>query len=111
MKKVLSSCNRIVTKKHRKQDAYTPGGVMGKRPDRATIVYCNLIRQLCKIKVIANRDNIIEKNEKEIPKEEKIEIVKEELTIDEVLNSDEDISIFDEDDEVIVAGEIIYNKK
>ena len=74
-------------------------------------VYCNLIRQLCKIKVIANRDNIIEKNEKEIPKEEKIEIVKEELTIDEVLNSDEDISIFDEDDEVIVAGEIIYNKK
>ena len=32
-----------VTKKHRKQDAYTPGGVMGKRPDRATIVYCNTI--------------------------------------------------------------------
>ena len=29
----------------RKTDAFTPGGVMGKRPDRATIVYCNLIRQ------------------------------------------------------------------
>ncbi|MBE5936252.1 MAG: YgiQ family radical SAM protein [Lachnospiraceae bacterium] len=37
-----------VTKKHRKQDAYTPGGVMGKRPDRATIVYCNLIRKVYK---------------------------------------------------------------
>lgn len=34
-----------VAKKHRKTDAYTPGGEMGKRPDRATIVYCNLIRQ------------------------------------------------------------------
>ena len=34
-----------VAKKHRSQDAFTPGGVMGKRPDRAVIVYCNLIRQ------------------------------------------------------------------
>ena len=34
-----------VTKKHRKTDAYTPGGEMGKRPDRAVIVYGNLIRQ------------------------------------------------------------------
>lgn len=34
-----------VAKKHRKTDAYTPGGEMGKRPDRAVIVYCNLIRQ------------------------------------------------------------------
>ncbi len=35
-----------VTKKRRKEDAYTPGGnVAGKRPDRATIVYSNLIRQ------------------------------------------------------------------
>ncbi len=34
-----------VAKKHRKRDAYTPGGEMGKRPDRATIVYCNMIRQ------------------------------------------------------------------
>ena len=34
-----------VSKHHRKTDSYTPGGVMGKRPDYATIVYCNLIRQ------------------------------------------------------------------
>ena len=34
-----------VTHHHRKTDAFTPGGVMGKRPDYATIVYCNLIRQ------------------------------------------------------------------
>ena len=34
-----------VSKKHRKTDAYTPGGVMGKRPDYAVTVYCNLIRQ------------------------------------------------------------------
>lgn len=37
-----------VTKHRRKTDAYTPGGVMGKRPDYATIVYCNLIRQTYK---------------------------------------------------------------
>ena len=34
-----------VSKKRRKTDAFTPGGVMGKRPDYATIVYGNLIRQ------------------------------------------------------------------
>ena len=34
-----------VTKHKRKNDAFTPGGIMGKRPDYATIVYCNLIRQ------------------------------------------------------------------
>ena len=37
-----------VAKKHRKTDAYTPGGVMGRRPDRATTVYCNLIRKTYK---------------------------------------------------------------
>lgn len=37
-----------VSKKKRKTDAFTPGGVMGKRPDYATIVYCNLIRQVYK---------------------------------------------------------------
>lgn len=37
-----------VTKKRRKEDAYTPGNKAGKRPDRATIVYCNLIRQAFK---------------------------------------------------------------
>mgnify|MGYP000527300998 FL=1 len=34
-----------VSKKRRHTDAYTPGGEMGKRPDYATIVYCNLIRK------------------------------------------------------------------
>lgn len=37
-----------VSKKRRRQDAYTPGGVMGKRPDYATVVYCNLIRKVYK---------------------------------------------------------------
>lgn len=34
-----------VSKKRRATDAFTPGGVMGKRPDYATVVYCNLIRR------------------------------------------------------------------
>lgn len=34
-----------VSKKRRNHDAYTPGGVIGKRPDYATIVYCNLIKR------------------------------------------------------------------
>ena len=37
-----------VSKKRRKQDAYTPGGKIGKRPDYATVVYCNLIRKVYK---------------------------------------------------------------
>ena len=37
-----------VSKKRRQNDAFTPGGVMGKRPDYATTVYCNLIRQTYK---------------------------------------------------------------
>ena len=37
-----------VSKKRRKSDAYTPGGVMGKRPDYAAVVYGNLIRQTYK---------------------------------------------------------------
>ena len=37
-----------VSKRRRSTDAYTPGGVMGKRPDYATIVYGNLIRQVYK---------------------------------------------------------------
>ncbi|HJC91147.1 MAG TPA: YgiQ family radical SAM protein [Candidatus Mediterraneibacter excrementigallinarum] len=37
-----------VSKKRRKTDAYTPGGVMGKRPDHACTVYGNLIRQTYK---------------------------------------------------------------
>ncbi len=34
-----------VSKKRRSTDAFTPGGTMGKRPDYATITYCNLIRR------------------------------------------------------------------
>lgn len=34
-----------VSKKRRSTDAFTPGGEMGKRPDYATIVYCNLIKR------------------------------------------------------------------
>ena len=37
-----------VTRHRRKTDSFTPGGVMGKRPDYATVVYCNLIRQTYK---------------------------------------------------------------
>ncbi len=37
-----------VSKKRRQTDAFTPGGEMGKRPDYATTVYCNLIRQTYK---------------------------------------------------------------
>lgn len=33
-------------KKKRSDDAYTPGGIAGARPDRATIVYCKKIREL-----------------------------------------------------------------
>ena len=32
-----------VSKKHRRTDAYTPGGVMGKRPDYAAVVYSCLL--------------------------------------------------------------------
>lgn len=34
-----------VAKKRRHEDAYAPGNQSGMRPDRATIVYCNRIRQ------------------------------------------------------------------
>lgn len=34
-----------VSKKHRQKDAYSPGGRMGLRPDRAVTVYGNLIRR------------------------------------------------------------------
>ncbi len=37
-----------VSRKRRSSDAYTPGGECGKRPDYATVVYCNLIRRTYK---------------------------------------------------------------
>ena len=41
-----------VSKKRRDSDAYTPGGVIGKRPDHAVVAYCNLIRRTNKTKPI-----------------------------------------------------------
>lgn len=37
-----------VSKRFREKDSFSPGGKTGLRPDRATIVYCNLIRQAYK---------------------------------------------------------------
>ena len=39
-------CHYTVNKKLRRDDAYTPGGKHGKRPDRAVIVYCQMIRRV-----------------------------------------------------------------
>ena len=41
-----------VSKKKRSKDSYTPGGIMGKRPDYATVVYCNLLRSVSKKPII-----------------------------------------------------------
>ena len=41
-----------VSKKRRHQDAFTPGGVYGKRPDYAAVVYGNMIRRACPDKPI-----------------------------------------------------------
>ncbi|SIQ47997.1 uncharacterized radical SAM protein YgiQ [Alkalispirochaeta americana] len=40
--------NYTVTGKPRRQDAYSPSGVGGKRPDRATLVYCTRLREAFK---------------------------------------------------------------
>ena len=41
-----SMVNHYSVGRHRRRtDAYTPGGETGKRPDYATVVYCNLIRR------------------------------------------------------------------
>ena len=37
-----------VAKKRRREDAYSPGGTIGLRPDRACVVYGNLIRRTYK---------------------------------------------------------------
>ncbi|MCI5115421.1 MAG: YgiQ family radical SAM protein [Candidatus Electrothrix sp. AX1] len=36
--------NRTASNKRRKQDDYTPGGINNRRPDRAVLIYANLIR-------------------------------------------------------------------
>jgi uncharacterized radical SAM protein YgiQ len=40
--------NYSVMKRRRKKDAYSPGGVSGKRPDRAVVVYANKAREAYK---------------------------------------------------------------
>ncbi|PIE61417.1 MAG: YgiQ family radical SAM protein [Desulfobacterales bacterium] len=40
--------NYTASKKRRKQDDYTPGGQNNRRPDRAVIVYANLVRRFFK---------------------------------------------------------------
>lgn len=40
--------NYTAVKKKRRSDDYTPGGENTRRPDRASIVYSNLIRRVCK---------------------------------------------------------------
>ena len=40
--------NYTASKKRRKQDDYTPGGINDRRPDRAVIAYANLVRQYFK---------------------------------------------------------------
>jgi uncharacterized radical SAM protein YgiQ len=40
--------NRTASGKRRKSDDYTPGGINNRRPDRATIIYSNLIRRYFK---------------------------------------------------------------
>lgn len=48
-----SMVNHYSVSKHRREkDSYTPGGEMGKRPDYAAVVYCNLIRSAYKDKPI-----------------------------------------------------------
>ncbi|MFH2060789.1 MAG: YgiQ family radical SAM protein [Pseudomonadota bacterium] len=43
--------NYTASKKRRKKDDYTPGGINNKRPDRAVIAYSNLIRRFFKTTV------------------------------------------------------------
>ncbi len=40
--------NYTANRKRRRSDDYTPGGENTRRPDRATLVYTNLIRRFCK---------------------------------------------------------------
>lgn len=71
--------------------------------------YWNLIKHLCKLKVIHRREKIIEEIKEEVV-EEKNPIEEEELAIEEVLGIVDTDNIVS-DDEVIISGEIIYNKK
>ena len=39
-------CHYTAARKLRKKDNYTPGGIMGKRPDHATVVYSKLAKKI-----------------------------------------------------------------
>lgn len=39
-------CHYTAAKKPRSEDKYTPGGIMGKRPDHATVVYAQQVKKL-----------------------------------------------------------------
>lgn len=57
---VDSMVNHFSVFKHRrKTDAYSPGGVTGKRPDRAVIVYCNRAREAYKGVPIIDRKSVV----------------------------------------------------
>lgn len=77
------------------------------------ITYCNLVRHLCSLKVIHRKEKIVEEVE-EVEEEialEKTPIEEEELAIEEVLGLVETDDSISDEDEVIISGEIIYNKK
>ena len=74
------------------------------------ITYCNLVRHLCSLKVIYRKEKIVEEVEEEIALE-KTPIEEEELAIEEVLGLVETDDSISDEDEVIISGEIIYNKK
>ncbi len=74
------------------------------------ITYCNLVRHLCSLKVIHRKEKIVEEVEEEIALD-KTPIEEEELAIEEVLGLVETDDSISDEDEVIISGEIIYNKK
>jgi uncharacterized radical SAM protein YgiQ len=49
--------NYTALKKPRRSDDYTPGGVNNRRPDRATIVYSNIIRRFIKRAQVLTTEN------------------------------------------------------
>lgn len=63
--------NYTALKKKRKSDDYTPGGLNTRRPDRATIVYTNLIRRYSKTLALSRRGVSLSKPEKEMGAEGK----------------------------------------
>jgi uncharacterized radical SAM protein YgiQ len=59
--------NYTALKKKRKSDDYTPGGINERRPDRATIVYTNLIRRFMKMQIAQSAADISEIETQHVP--------------------------------------------